>query len=197
MVFNMSLNGPFEIVKTKSNTGAKHPMASSVTPSKHVKPKVETMFALQPLKIVEVHVKFLTPSHNNTEEWPMTIKNERKGQIIAHFANGDSQKLFLNGLLLRPMVELLTEKPSKNDKAMDEMDFGTVNIDKFRTIRVFLSNSTEVTARWVLGNMEFPKKSTLGYNTTTPWEVENEQKTDDKSVFDFSITDVSTIIIIN
>lgn len=148
MVFNLSLNGPFEIVKTKSNTGAKHPMASSVTPSKHVKPKVETMFALQPLKIVEVHVKFLTPQATNTEEWPMTIKNERKGEIIAHFANGDSQKLFLDGLLLRPMVELLTEKPSKNDKAMDEMDFGTVNIDKFRTIRVFLSNTTEVTARW-------------------------------------------------
>jgi hypothetical protein len=34
--------------------------------------------------------------------------------------------------------------------------------------------------------MSFPKKSTLGYNTTTPWEVENEQKTDDKTVFDFS-----------
>ena len=127
----------------------------------------------------------------------MTIKNERKGEIIAHFANGDSQKLFLDGQLMRPMVELLTEKPSKNDKAMDEMSFGTVNIDKFRTISVFLSNTTEVTAKWTLSYIKFPKKSTLGYNTTTPWEVENEQKTDDPDVFEFSCTDVSYKLSIN
>ena len=43
---------------------------------------------------------------------------------------------------MRPKLELLTEKPSKNDKAMDELDFGVVNIDKHRTIKVFLSNVT-------------------------------------------------------
>ena len=39
-------------------------------------------------------------------------------------------------------------KDSKNDYAMDEMDFGTVNVDRHRTIKVFLSNQTEVTAKW-------------------------------------------------
>lgn len=34
MTFNLSVNGPFEIVKTKSNTGAKHPLAVAQTPSK-------------------------------------------------------------------------------------------------------------------------------------------------------------------
>ncbi len=35
--FNLSVTGPFEIVKTKSNTGAKHPLATSQPPSKVVK----------------------------------------------------------------------------------------------------------------------------------------------------------------
>lgn len=94
-------------------------------------------------------------------------------------------------MLLRPKLELLTEKPSKNDKAMDELDFNTVNVDKFRTIRVFLTNVTEPTARWKLNYVSFPKKSTIGYSTTTPWEVENMEKTDDPDVFEFSVTEVS------
>lgn len=150
------------------------------------------MFCLQPLKIVEIDVKFLAPSPFSSEEWPNIIKNDRVGELIAYFTNGDSQKLILDGFLLRPKLELLTEKPSKNDKAMDELDFGTVNVDKFRTIRVFLSNVTEPTARWKLNYVSFPKKSTIGYSTTTPWEVENMEKTDDPDVFEFSVTDVST-----
>ena len=56
---------------------------------------------------------------------------------------------------------------------MDELDFNTVNVDKFRTIRVYLSNITSVTAKWSLNYVSFPKKATIGYNTTTPWEKEN------------------------
>lgn len=96
----------------------------------------------------------------------------------------------MDGFLLRPKLELLTEKPSKNDKALDELDFGTVNVDKFRTIKVFLTNITEVTARWKLNYVKFPKKGTIGYSTTTPWEQENMNKTDDADVFEFSVTDV-------
>ena len=33
MVFNMTVDGPFDFVKTKSNTGAAHPLATTV-PSK-------------------------------------------------------------------------------------------------------------------------------------------------------------------
>lgn len=82
------------------------------------------MFCLQPLKIVEVHVKFLAPSPNDFNEWPMTILNERKGEIIAFFSNGDSSKLFLDGVLSRPKVTILTDFISKNDYALDELDFG-------------------------------------------------------------------------
>jgi len=37
LTFNFSVSGPFDIVKSKTNSGAKHPMASGVTPSKVVK----------------------------------------------------------------------------------------------------------------------------------------------------------------
>lgn len=94
----------------------------------------------------------------------MTIKNERSGELIAYFSNGDSQKLALDGLLLRPKLDLLTEKPSKNDKNHDELNFGTVHIDKFRTIKVFLSNSTEVTAKWKLNYVKFTKKPSIRQN---------------------------------
>lgn len=109
LTFNLNINGPFEIVKTKTNSGAVHPLAGksdggspsdgtlaktgneSTVRSKNkiVKKKVETMFCLQPLKIVEVHVKFLAPPSSDTNEWPMTILNERKGEVITYFANGD------------------------------------------------------------------------------------------------------------
>lgn len=71
------------------------------------------------------------------------------------------------------MLQLLTEKPSKNVKAMDELNFGTVHIEKFRTVKVFLSNITDVTAKWRLNYVAFPKKQTAGYMTMTPWESEN------------------------
>jgi hypothetical protein len=43
------------------------------------------MFCLQPLKIVEICVKFLAPKADNTTDWPMTIFNERSGELIAYF----------------------------------------------------------------------------------------------------------------
>lgn len=50
--------------------------------------KVETLFCLQPLKIIEIDIKFKAPSPNNGDEWPMIIRNERHGELIAHFSNG-------------------------------------------------------------------------------------------------------------
>ena len=90
MTFNFQTTGPFEIVKSKSNTGAKHPLATEGAQSKIVKKKVETMFCLQPLKIVELQVKFLAPKASDLDEWKMIMKNERIGELTASFQNGDS-----------------------------------------------------------------------------------------------------------
>lgn len=88
MVFNLTTSGPFEIVGTKSNTGSKHPLAGTSTQA--VKKKVETMFCLQPLKIVEVQVKFKAPKPAQTEEWPMIMMNDHHGELVAAFSNGDT-----------------------------------------------------------------------------------------------------------
>lgn len=77
MIFNLNTTGPFEIVGTKTNTGAKHPLAGQNTPTKVMKKKVETMFCLQPQKIVDISVKFKAPKANNNDEWPMVINTPR------------------------------------------------------------------------------------------------------------------------
>lgn len=90
--------------------------------------------------------------------------------------------------MMRPRVVVLTDFLSKNDYAMDELNFGTVNVERARTIHVYLSNVTDVTAKWQLNYVKFPKKRTIGHNTTTAWEKENIEKTDDPEVFEFSET---------
>jgi len=47
----------------------------------------------------------------------MIIKKDTQGEILAHFINGDQQRMVLDAHLLRPMMRLLTDKPQKNDKA--------------------------------------------------------------------------------
>ena len=53
------------------------------------KPPVQTFFCLQPLKILEIQIKFKAPSPQNAQDWPMIIKKEAQGEILAHFINGD------------------------------------------------------------------------------------------------------------
>lgn len=156
-----------------------------------MKQKVETAFCLQPLKIVEIHVKFNAPKASDMTEWPMIMQNARKGELSAAFSNGDAQTFELFGQLLRPKLILLTEFSSRNDKAQDELDFGTCNVDVKRTITIFLSNITEPTANWMLNYVKFPKKQTISKYTTTAWEEENLEKLDDPDVFEFSLAQVS------
>jgi len=40
---------------------------------------------------------------------------------------------------------------------MDELDLGICNVDKSRTIKVYLSNVTECNANWKLNYITFPK----------------------------------------
>jgi len=117
LTFNFNVAGPFDIVKSKTNSGAKHPLATQVTPSKVVKQKIETAFCLQPLKIVELHVKFNAPKVSDLTDWPMIMQNQQQGELTASFSNGDTQSFNLLGLLLRPKLILLTEYSSRNDKA--------------------------------------------------------------------------------
>lgn len=60
---------------------------------------------------------------------------------------------------MRPKICILTDYTSKNDYAIDELDFGMINVEKSKTIHIYLSNQTEVTAKWSLNYIKFPKKS--------------------------------------
>ena len=82
-----------------------------------VKAKVETAFCLQPLKIVELHVRFNAPKSADQVEWPMIMHNARSGELQAAFSNGDTQSFDILGQLMRPKLLLLTEFSSRNDKA--------------------------------------------------------------------------------
>lgn len=64
-----------------------------------------------------------------------------------------------------------------------------------RTITIFLSNVTEVSANWTLNYVKFPKKQTVSKYTTTQWEEENLTKLDDPEVFEFSEATVSITIL--
>ncbi len=90
----------------------------------------------------------------------------------------------------------MTEVVSKNSYAMDEMDFGICNVNCHRTITLYLSNITEVSAKWSLNYVKFPKKTTISKYTETKWEAENLKKVDDPDVFEFSISGVSNILIL-
>lgn len=124
------------------------------------------------------------------------MQNDRHGELVASFSNGETQKFVLAGQLLRPKLVLLTEVPSKNNFANDEMDFGICNVDCHRTITLYLSNITEVTSKWSLNYVKFPKKVTMSKYTETAWEEENLKKIDDPDVFEFSISGVSFTILI-
>lgn len=194
IICNISTEGPFKIIDTKTNSGSVHPLAPAFPSSKGIKARAETMFSLQPDKIVQMKVKFFPPDPNNLMEWPLVQSQLKKGLINVAFANGKSQHFNLQGNLLRPKVTVITAKPCKNEKGIDEINLGEVNIERSRQTMFYLMNDTPVPAKWALNYVKFPKKATIGYMTKTPLEIENLKKTDDPDVFQFSITEVSKIM---
>lgn len=113
--------------------------------------------------------------------------------LEVEFLNKKKQYFNLLGNLIRPKVSIITMKPCKNEKGVDEIDLGEVNIERSKQTQFFLINETAVPAKWNLGYVKFPKKKTIGYMTKTPLEIENLKKTDDPDVFQFSVTEVSVL----
>jgi hypothetical protein len=106
LTFNLNVDGQFEIINTKTNSGAVHPLSRPTSSAKSLIKKVETMFCLQPAKIVEITLKFSHPSPNDNDKWPNIMKKELNGVVNIHYANGAEQKLMLLGRLLRPRLKL-------------------------------------------------------------------------------------------
>jgi hypothetical protein len=71
LIFNVNTEGPFKIVNTKTNSGSIHPLAPVRPSSKGIKAAPETMFSLQPDKIVQMKIEFSPPNCANLADWPI------------------------------------------------------------------------------------------------------------------------------
>ena len=110
LIFNLNSSGPFKIIGTKTNSGSSHPLAPKRPSSRGLKGQVDTMFSLQPDKLVQLKVEF-SPPNPNSADWPLVKSYIQKGLINVAFANGKMQQFSLLGNLLRPKVSIITEKP--------------------------------------------------------------------------------------
>jgi hypothetical protein len=121
--------------------------------------------------------------------WPLAPVARLPGAINISFANGDQQSFELEGALLRPVLAFNTIG-YEGKKADETLDFGVCHIKNFNQKAVFLANISKVPATWNLNYMKYPVKATIAMATMTKLEIEDEKKTDDPSVFEFSVTDV-------
>jgi len=152
------------------------------------------MFDLLPGTFLDALCKAVKPDPNNLEVWPMALRTIKNGSLTMTYANGSVEQLFLEACLLRPEVTIHIKGAKKNELAEDEFDFGTVFIDKekCKDVMMYLKNETKVTAKWALNYVKILPKATLGHKTITRLERENIDKTDDQSVFAFSVSEVCT-----
>ena len=199
LTFNISISGGFQIVSTKSN-GTPHPLVKSEmasSKSKKVskikgKGAVVTMFQLAPLKIVECMVKYNRPDPLDGIKWPLLEIFNEKGELLITYSNGCTQIMDLEAFLYRPRIILHTERDIKNEVFDRELDFGTVFIDGVGIAqqKIFITNRTQVIAKWQLNYIKYPVKGAIGAKTITNLERENILKIDDPDVFEFQITEV-------
>lgn len=71
LIFKVDTEGPFKIIGTKTNSGSVHPLAPVRPSSKGINAAPETMFSLQPDKIVQMKIEFSPPNSSNLTDWPL------------------------------------------------------------------------------------------------------------------------------
>lgn len=118
----------------------------------------------------------------------MSYKVYKKGALNVYFANGDQQKIELEGVLLRPYVQLNTSG-IEGVEGPSVIDFGVVHINNKKTLPIYLSNLSQVPARWKLAYVKYPMKKNLVKQTMTLLDKEDQDKTDDQTVFEFQKAD--------
>ena len=76
-------------------------------------------------------------------------------------------------------------------KSLEEtLDFGIVHIKNDKERPLFLYNWSKVPGAWKINYVKFPVKKLSGLETITKLEIEDSEKVDDPSVFNFSISEV-------
>ena len=183
---SLETGGSFELATTTTNAPP-HPLAKTSDGK-----RAQTLFSLLPGTFLDVTCKAIRPDPENFEEWPLTMRTIKTGSLIMNYSNGTKEQIILEANLLRPYISINMKGVKKNEIAEEEFDFGTVYMDKERTkmVVLYLRNESKVTGKWTLNYVKIVPKSTLGLKTITRLEKENIEKTDDQSVFAFSLSEV-------
>lgn len=178
LIFSLSLDGPFKIISTYTNSPLKYELSSS-----------NQSFNLAENTNLELKIAFQAPKPSETNLWALTQRMYQSGNLLINFSNGDSQNIILKAELLRPILIINNTGFEGKEEAAEMRDFGTVHIKNYKTLSLFLVNKTKVPGKWKLLYVKFPQKGLVGFATKTKLEFENEIKTDDPTVFEFSRTD--------
>lgn len=187
LLFNVQLDGPFTLVASKTTSPAKyeHPGKTLTMGGS----KAETHFNLTPASNVELTVRFDGFNEKDHDKWPLCPSLRLPGILHVNYANSDYQSFDIEGVLLRPVLKLNTEGFEGLPSEI-VLDFGTVHIDNVKTRAVYLTNDSTVPGKWKLNYVKYPVKKVLGLNTMTALDIEDSKKTDDATVWDFSVSEV-------
>ncbi|ETW06993.1 hypothetical protein H310_03092 [Aphanomyces invadans] len=139
LTFRLDTAGPFAIVQATSAAVNHHPLsATSVSPAQrslafnqHPTPS----FTLGPSQSVQVQLHFEPPPPPTSTVAPLVTSS---GQLCIRFSHGSVQTIHLEGRILRPLLVL----------APSQFKFGLVHCERTHTVRVFLSNPTQVDAHF-------------------------------------------------
>jgi len=185
IALTVDTTGPFSLVSTLTNAPP-HSLA------KETAKQVQTLFNLLPGTFLELECKVKKPNPEDLNQWPLVNRITKSGALILNYSNKTTEQIILEAKFLRPHITIHIKHSKKNDLAEDEFDFGTVYIDKERSkdTVMYLKNESKATAKWSLNHIIIQPKLNLGFKTITRLEKENKEKTDDQSVFAFSVSKV-------
>ncbi|EGR30726.1 hypothetical protein IMG5_124930 [Ichthyophthirius multifiliis] len=187
--FQIHIIGPFKIMQAATNSPASYDQEVVLLTPEHIS-YLQNKFNLVQNSNLSLKIEFQGPKANNYQEWPLTYKTYKFGKLQILFENGDQQNIELEGHLLRPLVYLNTS--GIEDVEGDQIqDFDTVNINNYKSITIFLSNISQVPAKWKINNIKAISnriQSATLPNMLTKEEIEDNQKVDDPSVFEFQIS---------
>lgn len=182
LYFKVSLSGPFSIKSGYTN--------SEATINQSVVKVEDQSYHLVPDAVLDLKIKFDIGSHASEKTWPTSPLNYVYGLLTIEYSNKCVQHINLEGHLMRPYLEINKSgfEPTQNEHFED---FGECHIRNKITHSFFLSNRSHVPANWSLSHVSFPKKEYHGHATVTILEKEDLEKTDEQSVWEFSVTEVS------
>jgi len=189
LIFSVELAGRFVLYDSKTNSPSKYDLSLSRST---LNKGPETKFNLIPGSLVELFIEFEGYNEKDHENWPLAPIARLPGMITINYANGDFQTIELEGSLLRPVLQLNTVG-FEGRKAEEVIEFELTHIKNVSQKVLYLSNISKVPAKWKLNYLKYPTKNTIAMATMTKLEIEDREKTDDPSVFEFSVTEVIII----